>query len=892
MLLGALGAVVALAGGTARAQSLRPHILFIFDTSGSMAQNAAGSNVGENTNICPSGSTSKIYGLKNALRAALAQVGSDEANFGLMSFPQVVVTNPNPASWCGGSSWGHYNTTGSMSGVTVPNRTATGNHTATAYPSGCLMTSNTNQTTYGSWFGTGEGQVVRVGLTTAPLGTTPMASNFDPTDGNITSIYKWIDNVELPTTGAAVTNPELHANGSTPLGRSLFYGRMYFDNEVKPYDPRASCRQNVIVLVTDGGETCDEATAPDSSFSLATCTGGVAPNPFHPVVQACQLLRTSSVKTYVVTDSGVSVAELAANNKIAAAGGTTSAITVSLADANAAKAAIIGIIAATVPPAEVCNGKDDNCNGVIDEGVSNMCPYDTANPNTADNLLGAAAAHCAVEVANCKDDNCNGVIDEGFPKNACGQGAGCPVPPEVCDGIDNNCDGTIDEGFDVGSACDNGLTGSCRRQGFKECDADKMGVHCNFSGAAIGTEVCNGLDDDCNGMVDDGLGPGQGVGVECGIQGQGCSRGLTKCVAGKIVCDSVSNPQLEVCNGVDDDCNGLIDDGVFPGVGTSCVCDGLDPAKVGVGQCRAGKLVCKGAQGIKCEGCVFPGTEVCDGKDNDCDGTADITATCPSGFSCRDGACGLLCRTGEFPCPPGYDCMNAYCVPNRCRNVQCGSGQRCDPDTGSCVDLCYKVSCLSAQTCVRGQCLDCSNSSQLACAAGQVCVDRQCVTDTCAGVTCQSGQYCAGGKCVDLACGTKCGAQEKCIAGTCRPALCDVVSCNADQYCEDATGQCHPNLCLTKTCPRCSPATGECLPNTCATIHCPNDGCWSCVTTTEGEPYCQIRSTCGYVQTLAGGSGGGCACDVGASGAPTGAVLTGLGLLAVTVVARRRRRAR
>src|SRR3569623_2534111 len=131
----------------AAAQSLRPNILFIFDTSGSMGQRASGSNVGEDTNICPSGTGSKLYGLKSALRAALAQVGSDEANFGLMSFPQAVVSNPNTTRWCGSSSWGHYNPTAGVRNVTIPNRTPSGNHSATSYPSGCLMTSNTTQST-------------------------------------------------------------------------------------------------------------------------------------------------------------------------------------------------------------------------------------------------------------------------------------------------------------------------------------------------------------------------------------------------------------------------------------------------------------------------------------------------------------------------------------------------------------------------------------------------------------------------------------------------------------------------------------------------------------------------------------------------------------------------
>ena len=89
--------LVAIGATPAEAQSLRPNILFIFDTSGSMAENAMGMNVGEGTNTCPSatcttmngvttctdGKTSRIYNLKSSLRSALAQVGSDEANFGL-----------------------------------------------------------------------------------------------------------------------------------------------------------------------------------------------------------------------------------------------------------------------------------------------------------------------------------------------------------------------------------------------------------------------------------------------------------------------------------------------------------------------------------------------------------------------------------------------------------------------------------------------------------------------------------------------------------------------------------------------------------------------------------------------------------------------------------------
>ena len=509
-------AILVAGASTASAQSLRPNILFIFDTSGSMNDNGAGSaTIGEDTNICVTANTSKIFGLKSALRAALAQAGTDEANFGLMSFPQVVVANPNTARWCltnpGGASQlsaGHYNAAAGRTPVpNTPNRPG-----SAAYPSGCLMTSDPNSGTFGPWFGTGASDVFRVGVTTAAPGVTPVAANYDPPDANIAAIYKWIDNVELPTTGAAVTDPELHANGSTPLGRSLFYARMYYDGLVKPNDPKSTCRQNVVIMMTDGAETCDPTTAPDNTFT-ATCTGGGNYDPFHPVAQACQLLHTSNIKTYFIVDSAIPAADMTAANRMAAAGGTGAAIRVSLADANAAKAAIVGIIAATVPPAEVCNGRDDNCNGQIDEGVSNTCRGTPVNPNPndmndPDNLRGAAALHCAVEVDNCVDDNCNGQIDEGFPQNACGTGGvTCPVPPEICDGIDNNCNGIVDDNFDVGGACNNGLTGSCRRIGVWACAPNGTRT-CNLGNSPIAPDICNGIDDDCDGIIDNGLGHG------------------------------------------------------------------------------------------------------------------------------------------------------------------------------------------------------------------------------------------------------------------------------------------------------------------------------------------------------------------------------------------------
>ena len=77
-----------LAGTGAHAQALRPNILILLDTSGSMLyqQSNDGSPLCAGANQA-NGQTSRVYNMKNAIRAALAQVGTDEPNFGLARFP-------------------------------------------------------------------------------------------------------------------------------------------------------------------------------------------------------------------------------------------------------------------------------------------------------------------------------------------------------------------------------------------------------------------------------------------------------------------------------------------------------------------------------------------------------------------------------------------------------------------------------------------------------------------------------------------------------------------------------------------------------------------------------------------------------------------------------------
>jgi len=75
---------------------------------------------------------------------------------------------------------------------------------------------------------------------------------------------------------------------------------------------------------------------------------------------------------------------------------------------------------------------------------------------------------------------------------------------EICDEKDNDGDGEIDEGFDVGKPCTSGI-GACRRIGKMVCRLDGMGTVCDANPGQPQTEVCDGQDNDCDGQIDEGV---------------------------------------------------------------------------------------------------------------------------------------------------------------------------------------------------------------------------------------------------------------------------------------------------------------------------------------------------------------------------------------------------
>jgi hypothetical protein len=160
---------------------------------------------------------------------------------------------------------------------------------------------------------------------------------------------------------------------------------------------------------------------------------------------------------------------------------------------------------------------------------------------------------------------------------------------ERCDRTDDDCDGSVDEGFALGAACV--ATGACGA-GINECGGDGA-VRC--SSAPGGSEdrsvaeVCDALDNDCDGAPDEGF----GLGGVCPAAGQ-CAAGVLECTAaGATLCStypgaSRDQSQSETCNGLDDDCDGEVDEDIDAGEicgGNAC---GLESPVVSLTASRTG----------------------------------------------------------------------------------------------------------------------------------------------------------------------------------------------------------------------------------------------------------------------------------------------------------------
>ncbi len=180
--------------------------------------------------------------------------------------------------------------------------------------------------------------------------------------------------------------------------------------------------------------------------------------------------------------------------------------------------------------------------------------------------------------------------------------------------------------------------------------------------------------------------------------------------------------------------------------------------------------------------------EVCDGLDNDCDGVIDNDKPCGTEGSCVNGACVQACGGVEFPCPGTQVCKDGECVDAACAGIACPEGQLCQDGTchapcedvvcplgqvcraGVCKDPCAAVSCKAGSVCRLGACLESCTCS--GCPDGLACdaASGSCVEAGCAGVECSAGEACAQGSCMDACAGARCPRGAECHAGKCDEA--------------------------------------------------------------------------------------------------------------------------
>jgi hypothetical protein len=339
---------------------------------------------------------------------------------------------------------------------------------------------------------------------------------------------------------------------------------------------------------------------------------------------------------------------------------------------------------------ELCNGIDDNCNTVFDEGFADLdgdsladcvdddddgdgvddttdnCPV-TANADQTDSdkdgvgnaceddsdgdgdpdltdcaPLNPAIFHGAKELCNGSDENCNGIVDEGYPDIDADGVANCIDLDDDGDGTPDAADNCpTDKNTDQADFDKDGQGNVCDTDDDNDGDSDAL--DCAPLNAKVNhsaTEKCNSIDDDCNGITDDENAVGcTGFYFNEDSDGYGMAL-VSKCLCGPAPPYSATQPgdcndtnsaifpgANEVCNLKDDNCNDQVDEGAAVGCKDAWV-DG-DGDNFGTGNATC---VCPGTPGYAPQGgdCkdgdfnINPSVmETCDTKDNNCNGLSD-----------------------------------------------------------------------------------------------------------------------------------------------------------------------------------------------------------------------------------------------------------------------------
>ncbi len=434
---------------------------------------------------------------------------------------------------------------------------------------------------------------------------------------------------------------------------------------------------------------------------------------------------------------------------------------------------------------EICDGIDNDCDGIIDEGTTEVTWY----PDTDDDGFGAQNGATVL--------SCEVVPGHVIRAGDCDDTARTlnPAARELCNGVDDNCDGRADFMIRPGDFEDDDGDGHADMVcGGDDCDDANPTV---YPGAP---ELCDGIDNDCDGIADGATAmalwyvdfDGDGYGDESAPAIEDCTPQPGRIPRGGDCDDSsaaIRPGVTDLCDGIDDDCDGDIDENSF----RSAYYVDLD----GDGFGDTGAAVIFGCLAISgytetpgdCDDDDidnFPGNaESCDGADNDCDGTVDEDAEqrwCPDADGDGVGVMLGSVITCTPPADHSLECNDCDDTDNRRypgnTEVCDGVDSDCDaatPESGAICTLpnvtgatCDGTTGLCGITTCTGTFANCDGVPSTGCEVNTATSRTSCGACSAA---CDAGDRCTGGSCdsspfVDINAGTATTLLRRVSGGT------------------------------------------------------------------------------------------------------------------------------